>query len=189
MEELGSLLVAGSTSDPDMWRSLVFLLVDRGNHFRGYLLGFRACRAVAMEAESGNLLLCPGIFGFNRLMTGQACLIFVRGWGQGFSRFVAGATLLAHGSVWIKLSHLVLIKPQLIMGMVAIQAVFIFFAIFDLLRTMHSIIQVLHDVIVTIQAGIRMEKVFQIFVHFSRIWVETPGNVRMTVLAGVLTVD
>jgi hypothetical protein len=73
------------------------------------------------------------------------------------------------------------------MGVVASQTVFIFFSIFDLLRTMHPLIYVLHHVIVAIQTGIQMKKIFQVFVHFCWIGVETPGDVRMTVLAGILS--
>ena len=142
-----------------------------------------------METESGHLLLCPGILGLSSVMAGYASLIFIGGYRQGCFRFVAGATLFTNRSVWIKLAHLVLIKPELIMGLVAIEAEFVFFAIFDLLCPMDPLIQVPHDIIVTIQAGIQMEKVFQVFVHFCRIWVESPaGDVCVTVLAGILSV-
>jgi hypothetical protein len=142
-----------------------------------------------METELGNPLLCPGILGLNSVMAGDASLVFIGGWGQRFFRFVAGATLLANGSFRIKFSCLVLTKPQLIMGVVAIQTGFMSFAIFDPFGTMDALIQVLHDLIVTVQTGIQIEKVLQVFVHLCWIWVETPGNVRMTVLAGILTMD
>jgi hypothetical protein len=142
-----------------------------------------------METESDSAFRGPGIFGLNSVMTGDASLIFAGGWRQRRLGFMTGATLFTNGSVWIKLPHLVLIKPELIMGLVAIETVFICFAILDLLCPMDPLIQVLHDFTVTIQAGIQMEEVFQAFVHFYGIWVETPGNVRVTVLAGILAMD
>jgi hypothetical protein len=144
---------------------------------------------MAMQTESGHPFCGHGILGPNSVMAGYASLIFIGGWRQRFSRFVAGTTLSTNGSFGIKLPHLVLIKLELIMGVVAMETVFIFFAILDLLCPMDPLIQVLYNFIVTIQAGIQVEEVFQAFVHFCRIWVETPGNVHMTVLAGILTVD
>jgi hypothetical protein len=103
-----------------------------------------------METELGNPLLCPGIYGLNSIVTGDTSLIFIRGWGQRTSSFVAHATLLTNGFFRFKRLPLVLTKPQLIMGVMARQTVFIFFGIFDLLRAMDALIQVLHDLVVTI---------------------------------------
>jgi len=82
---------------------------------------------------------------------------------------------------------LVFIERELIMGVVATETIQIPIGIADLSGTMHTLFQIVKDIIMAGKAMIHMEKFSRFLVHIPGVRMKTPlTNISVTVLTGSL---
>ena len=163
--------------------------VDQGNHLPGQFLSLVPRQPVAVEAESLYLLLALWAFWIDAAMTGHTGLILRIKDRQVGTLFVTGPALFILGSRRIELPHSILTQAGLGVRSVASNTIFEIFAVPDLFVPVDPLIQIVHGIIMAVQARVHAEKVFQRFADICRIGMKIlPGNILVTVLTGILHV-
>ena len=163
--------------------------VDQGNHLPGQFLGLAPRQPVAVEAEPLYLLLALWAFWIDAAVTGHAGFILHIKGRQVGALFVTGPALFMLGSRRIELSHSILTQARLNVGAVASNTVFEIFAIPDLFVPMDALIQIVHDIIMAVQARVFAKKISRRFADIGRIGMKIlPGNILVTILTGIFHV-
>ena len=122
----------------------------------------------------------------------MACHTSLVLWGKtrkGLPYFVTCPALFMAGFCRID-SCSVVTNSGLIMWIMTLDTTGVFFGICYIFSAVQTIIQVVHDIIMTGQAFINAEKIGKVFVYMRGIGVEgLAGNAFVTVLAGCLTMN
>ena len=108
---------------------------------------------MAMKTERGCLLHPFGIFERDGIMAGRARFIFIHRLRQSGLRFMTCAAAIFFEGFGIRF------RVKLIVGIVALDTIFVFFGLFHLFSTVDPVVQVIHYIVVTFEAMIRSEKV------------------------------
>jgi hypothetical protein len=177
--EFACIRMAGSTIDVCMRAFQILLLGNNPDGLPGfkpggslpfdmtmYTQGRRLDFSVLASGPVVSLLDCrekrhcrfPAHRRSRKQVAGRAFRIVIGKSRKGGFCLVAGAALLVPGGFGIEFSHAIFPEPGLMMGNMAMEAVLVSPRVIDASRSVNTFFQVVHNVIVTHQAGLEIER-------------------------------
>ena len=186
----GCFRVTGRAANFRVLNALIGCDIDGGYLFPGHDLGPGAAHCVAVETERINFYLCSRFSPAGQAVAKHTGCIIIRKGGQGRLFIMAGTALFTNGLFRIKRSQFILIKQELVVGIMAFKTVCIVFRVLDLRLTMKPLIQIFLDMIMTGEALVHTEKMTLRFRDIRGIRVKPAiGGILMAVLTGRLSMD